>query len=837
MSDVLPATDSTVAAPRAVTPSPSAFTVTNTWTTAGEAPVRRGRGTFSHRLRTEEMEQRAAQMRLREMNEGSSVMTTATTTVVLPHSTLGKMHTAEEEDTAQFALLKKSIPLTQPSVNPVQREYFGGAFDAEREAADTVRQLLFRGEKRRRYCVIIGDLQCPDRVVTLKLFGHRGNKPFKLQDKLIRLINLSIGKPRPRKTLPEDEADENANNDATETEVVNREVPRGPVEDGTADSDYEVENAIVRDVLAEDLRKNADTPEPPPETAEAVAAQRVAHEAAGFPAELEEDSTEVSRSVPTTTEAASQPSVAAATTVAPPAAVDAAPAKDKSTPSNSAVGWSSMTAPSPAAAAAAHRRAVISGPEKPDDHDDVDHYFERGDEVVPLTVQRDEDTMNTHEVGLANSPVLTSKYFSSLTTYFMREFRYLLSMEDARSQNVSVNVNLGAAYCCLARHGSYSTPLRHATFGQFVQRMNDESMQLYFIKDCPTCVSRAVDRECGSLYHDSSVTLVKINFFSNERQSHSVARAVWDSTANAFRLLDMENMGVSFNWSIFSLDETYACKSEVEQRPSIIPSQPPAAIGKNGGEESVSAFHHPPRPVDEESAAAESNSIRNKTVAYPFEVEFRAFRRWKQHSDHPAAALAEAILERISIAESNLINHGSSIGYERMDLSKVCEADYAAEDFNVESIVVEHTARMKPTGTDITVDTTTSLFIENFAAARTLKERVAQYGAASVAAMQNPSNNNYMRGQSNGRGGRCRGGAGMAMPPVNMEEVLQPTSKLTFFRSRGTTIHWRFKPGCSVEENLAPMAEALKFVQQVLHTANDIERNSARGGAAPDALE
>lgn len=446
--------------------------------------------------------------------------------------------------------------------------------------------------------------------------------------------------------------------------------------------------------------------------------------------------------------------------------------------------------------------------------------------------------------SLANSPVLTSKFFSSLTDYFLREFRFLLCLEDVRQQNVSVNVNLGAAYCCLARHGSHSTPLKHATFSQFVERMNDESMQLYFIKDCPACVSRAVDRECGALDSESAITVVKIYFFSNERQSRTVARAVWDSEKNAFKLLDMENIGVSFNWAIFSLDETLIRQRTDEAMKKAVSESPSA----------------------EAAAAAAAKAARAKTVAYPFEVEFRAFRRWRQHADHPAAPLAEAILELLSTAEHGLISHGSSAGYEHLDLSNICELDYAADDINVESITVEHTARVKPQGTDLMVDNTTSLFIENFAAARDLKEQIARYGPAEVAARQSASNNNFygrgggggggsslglgggigiggggggfgMRGAS--RGGRGRGGA--VQPPSQydlemMESVLRPASKLTFFRSRGSTIHWKFKLNSSVEENIAPMAEALRFVQQVLVTANDIERNSDRGGAAPEAL-
>lgn len=274
---------------------------------------------------------------------------------------------------------------------------------------------------------------------------------------------------------------------------------------------------------------------------------------------------------------------------------------------------------------------------------------------------------------------------------------------------------------------------------------------------------------------------------------------------------------------------------EVEREEPAAPDAAAAAAPASEDLSSTSLHKSAAAVADEED---EDDLARNKTVAYPFEVEFRAFRRWKQQGDNAAAPLAKVILEELSLAEHNYLSHGSSAAYERMDLTNVCEVDFAADDLNVESIVVEHTSRVKPEGTDLLVDNTTSLFIENFAAARQLKEKVRAYGPVKVAAMQNPSNNNNMRAicamrRAEGLGG---GRDGLRLSHEEMTEVLKPTSKLTFFRSRGSTIHWKLRPNCSLEENIAPMTEALSFLQQVLHTANDIERTSARGGAAPNAL-
>ncbi|XQJ27792.1 hypothetical protein NXY56_003796 [Leishmania guyanensis] len=895
----------------------------------------------------------------------------------------------------------------------------------ENNANDTARQLLFRGEKRRRYCVIVGDLQNNSRQVTLKLFGHKGAKPFKLQNKLIRLVNLSIGKPR-RGTLQwrvahglldDDDLEEQqpGEEQRTDSDEEQEEGQQREQDERAADSNaesavdddddmdqrgeaaaaviyrkdnngtrapVEAQGCDATDITAAAACRAATGYTPPPQvldstqTAEERAFQNQTHAAAGFDVEEiipfssssednddEEHQEARHRKAMAIAEAASSIERAAAAVpipesnsdgddgdevvekpaapnpvsdgclhgLAPPALLAPDVVETHATAGgNHGVGNAPAVAahadPMALAPAETSAKAVVTAVKHNtgslDHHskgieaegEDVDHYLDNDDEVVPLTVQQaGTGAAVMYETSLATSPVLTAKRFASLRDYFLREFRFLLNLEDVRAQNVSVKINLGAAYCCLARQGSYSTPLKHATFGEFVERMNTESMQLYFIKDCPACVSRAVDMESGSLHFPASSTTVKINFFSNERQSRSIARAVWDSDVDQFRLLDVENIGVTFNWSVFSLDETFVRrKNEVQAvaaegsgngtavatgasvtSPSAAttpaagaadasatataaPPRPPVSAADRArmgptpvgiGVDPDCPFHNMRAPGPKEADKADGASVettapaaeevksihqtpidddeddlaRNKTVAYPFEVEFRAYRRWKQQDDNPAAPLAKAILEELSLAEHNYLIHGSTATYERMDLTNVCEVDYAAEDLNVESIVVEHTSRVKPEGTDLLVDNTTSLFIENFAAARQLKEKVATYGPIKVAAMQNPSNNNFMRSVTAARRAAGRGSGhgardALHLTPAEMSEMLKPTSKLTFFRSRGSTIHWKLRPNSSLEENIAPMTEALSFLQQVLHTANEIERYSARGGAAPDAL-
>ncbi|CCW70182.1 unnamed protein product [Phytomonas sp. Hart1] len=849
----------------------STFTIQSTRSGAAPpAPIRRGRGTFSGCLHTEKLERQPPS------EAATSVLTGATTSIVLPSSQLKDAASEEGETDTPIpaAFNKKDIPMNMPppqltSAANAGRDYlFGGVIsrvEGMREA-DTVRQLLFRGEKRRRYCVIVGNLQNENKEVILKLFGHRGNKPFKLQNKLIRLINLSIGRPRMR---PEDleegdiptagaadnepnwaedptkatnfaggqevEGTPNGSEDLPSIELIEADLEEAFA--GSENPNPEVKKAVNESEAVKDAHRDstvsipakAITPPAAPEPSDVAFAELNArHIKAGFPGVGED--------------------------VQPLTDADVGFHSDPPTPGDPHDLFETEHSEPSSPSHGSSRPNDPSGGYHPDDaseHGDVDHYFDvREDEVVPLVVERGSgdqgyDTTLNHDVGLANSPVLTSKYFTTLKDYFLREFRFLLSLEDVRPQHVSLNIHLGSAYCCLARHGSHATPLKHASFIQFVERMNDESMQLYFINDCPTCVSRAVDMECGALHHEVSLTLVKINFFSNERQTRMTARARWDSKENAFKLADMEGMGVCFNWTVFSLDDL-----DAEAANNQYSSNDVQLTGDSFGNpyEDTSSMKDS-TVLEGGSATAQATGGRKKTVAYPFEVEFRVFRRWKQHQDHPAAELANAILDKLSLAEHNFINYGSSVGYERMDLSHVCEEDYAAEDYNVESIVVEHTSRVKPRGTDLLIDTTTSLFIENFAAARQLKEQIAQYGPERVAAMQKPSNNNFMRGgtipamgarhtqkQTMPRAAQNRGRGGAGKLPDYMEEVLCPSSKLTFFRSRGSTVHWRFRPSYSINENLAPLSEAMTFVQQVLKTANNIERNALRGGAAPEAL-
>lgn len=221
-------------APAHADPAPAPAAATNTFTVSGTgtappAPVRRGRGNFGRQLRTEDIEKQQQQhllsQRQAQRDAGdaeSSVMTSATSAVVLQPTTMRArdgtaltMASPEDEAAAPNAQAKRNIPLDMvysssaaavaaaaaaaaATDDPRKRELFGVYHD---EVADTTKQIFFRGEKRRRYCMIVGNLQSTRRLVNMKLFGHRGLKPFKLQGKMIRLINLSVSRPRVRRAL------------------------------------------------------------------------------------------------------------------------------------------------------------------------------------------------------------------------------------------------------------------------------------------------------------------------------------------------------------------------------------------------------------------------------------------------------------------------------------------------------------------------------------------------------------------------------------------------------------------------------------------------------------
>ncbi|RNC30184.1 hypothetical protein TcCL_Unassigned07304, partial [Trypanosoma cruzi] len=113
---------------------------------AGSAPAviprRRGRGTFNQPMRADQP--LVNNTKASAVSDGASVLTAVTTTVLPAVSHPPAPRVPEEDLAAEYGGQKRDIPLNI-------RENFG-VCETEHET-DTVRQLLFRGEKRRRYCI------------------------------------------------------------------------------------------------------------------------------------------------------------------------------------------------------------------------------------------------------------------------------------------------------------------------------------------------------------------------------------------------------------------------------------------------------------------------------------------------------------------------------------------------------------------------------------------------------------------------------------------------------------------------------------------------------------
>lgn len=391
--------------------------------------------------------------------------------------------------------------------------------------------------------------------------------------------------------------------------------------------------------------------------------------------------------------------------------------------------------------------------------------------LQPLTVGGAQPTHSDHRLAF---PVLTTRYFKHLAGQFSNELAELWKLEDIAKQRTTVQLNFGTVYVCANNN---SRTLQEATFLELIEKWNDESLQLYFINDCPPCVSRAVDSSCA-MFHtlgSRNYSVVKLTFFSRDKQTRSIARALWNGEQEAFELVDIESIGVTFNWTIFSVDD-------------------------EGCSEGVA---HPPK---EEATPETDAAVRKKTVAFPVDLSFRAYYRSKNMSVHNASGTARLVLEKLTEAEHDIIRHGhSSHQYETMDLSSVCELDAKNADNKLESIQIEHCEQRKLRN-GLLIESSTCLLIEGFD-----KEDDSRRDGAS------------------GRYRNYTGDDGSDRGAVR-------SSGLSFFRTRTNMIHWKVDSEKSVEKNLEGLNNAFAFVGDVMRKANRISSQDARGGAAPEAI-
>lgn len=391
------------------------------------------------------------------------------------------------------------------------------------------------------------------------------------------------------------------------------------------------------------------------------------------------------------------------------------------------------------------------------EHEDEEEDGEADVAMQPLT--SDPSAVNMEE-RTSSFPVLTMKRFKGLSAYFVDHIRELWGLEDISKQRIQLTIDFGTAYVCGTNNQNRLAA--NTTFPELVEKWNDESLQVYFINDCPSCVSRAVDACCSSegIVVNHSYSVVKLTFFSQHRQTRSVARAMWSGDSNAFELIDVESVGLTFDWTIFSFDRTSL-------------------------------------PKRNDSEADNDDGVK-KMVAFPLQLSFRAFHRSKSVAEHGASATAKAVLARLTEAEHNIIRHGSASLYDAMDLTAVCEADDRSNDFKIESIQIQH-VEQKRLRNGLFVEGSNCLLIEGFGEAQKQLHLQAQ-----------PEDS-----RSQQRGG----------------------PRLSFFKTRSNSVHWKMNFDLSVEQNLEPMHTALGWSETVIARANAFSAKESKAGAiAPEAL-
>jgi hypothetical protein len=346
-------------------------------------------------------------------------------------------------------------------------------------------------------------------------------------------------------------------------------------------------------------------------------------------------------------------------------------------------------------------------------------------------------------------PVLTAPRLDAVTPFLVNELAGVCRLEDVGKHRVDVKVEFGAVYIAPANS---RRRIECLSFRDFVGGVIDGSTEYFFIGDAPPQISRAVDSLCGRRCPSLSYTHVKLIFFSQEKQSRTIARAKWDPSSNAFRLTDFESVGLSFAWTVF---------------------------------------------------AADAEKAEYKTTAFPFEVSLRAFNRFQHFSEHAALPIANDVIQLLTGLEHEVLSHGSKDDYISADLSPICDLNAASNDFRVESIWVEHYHQRRVSGGPLIVEAVDVLSIDGFDGKSFAGSRL---------------------GTVSGDGSDRREGNAPA--------------KLSYFRAHRVQIHWKMRPLAisGIEEGLAPLADALDYVRTVLSAANTVERTSARGGAAPEAL-
>ena len=371
--------------------------------------------------------------------------------------------------------------------------------------------------------------------------------------------------------------------------------------------------------------------------------------------------------------------------------------------------------------------------------------------------------IHPNETRFFPAPCLTMQRFIGLAPFFHQELIHLWSLEDISKQRVTIRLEFGNIFFS-ANSSSSNEPRSVLDLATSIAK---EAAQLFFINDAPLCVARALDVSTMGCVR-AKYTLVKIMFFSYEKQTFVVARALWDCQYNSFQLVDIEHVGVTFVWTVLYAD------TEAPERRNIV----------------------------------------------PFEVQFRAFHRSKAVAGHPICAIARNILNQLTEAEHQKLQHGAT-SWDSIDFNELFSTEEEGEikegekggkrkkeaPYEVSSVTIEHVDCIKVSD-GLVVNSSDSMHVER------------------VVVRLNKNIPNEADGEE-GKGGKER--VELESESFSSMSSIQSNARknngISFVHSRSCHIHIKTDQDKTHEENLQPIFKAFELCEKIIRKASEIESN------------
>jgi hypothetical protein len=367
-------------------------------------------------------------------------------------------------------------------------------------------------------------------------------------------------------------------------------------------------------------------------------------------------------------------------------------------------------------------------------------------------------TRGVHALSVGSAALSTHKsnclicsQFDDVRVFLQQQVLEIWSLDDVAPQRVSLRIELGTAFLTAPNR----RPVSEDNFERLISRLNTDQCQLHFATDVPVTVLRAVDAVCGQDVA-AKFALIKMVFFSSDKQSRVTARAMWRNDHEAFELLDFEGIGITFGWTILPL-----------------------------------RLAHP------------FSDRCKKDIAFPFDVQLRAYHRSKQILDHPTIPLVNAVLRELTEAQHNQAQHGGS-RYDSLDFSTVFELNAKSSDYALESVMIEHTQQRR--FKELLVDSTESVLLEGFTA--------AQGGRSNIGT--------FLMRQ-------------MEQLPEQAQEIAPTTQRCSVARFSNGTVHWKMRHDATHEDNVKPLAAALDLASSIVAKTNELLIDAASADA-PEGL-